>query len=138
MRRHRFGHNGHFLDIISPIRRVSEHLGRVDIADYIIYIPVVHNNFGNARLHKHTLQILERGRHIHRHHFRTGHDAIAYLDIGEIKRILKECVDTEDKEKPYTDDELAETLKTKGYPIARRTVAKYRQQLNIPVARLRR
>ena len=60
------------------------------------------------------------------------------LSVREIKRILKECVDTEDKEKPYTDDELAETLKTKGYPIARRTVAKYRQQLNIPVARLRR
>ena len=59
------------------------------------------------------------------------------LSVREIKRILKECVDTEDKEKPYTDDELAETLKTKGYPIARRTVAKYRQQLNIPVARLR-
>ena len=35
---------------------------------------------------------------------------------------MKECVDTEDKEKPYTDDELAETLKTKGYPIARRTM----------------
>ena len=39
------------------------------------------------------------------------------LSVREIKRILKECVDTEDKEKPYTDDELAETLKTKGYPI---------------------
>ena len=38
------------------------------------------------------------------------------LSVREIKRILKECVDTEDKEKPYTDDELAETLKTKGYP----------------------
>lgn len=60
------------------------------------------------------------------------------LSVREIKRILKECVDNEDKEKPYTDDELAEILKAKGYPIARRTVAKYRQQLNIPVARLRR
>ena len=60
------------------------------------------------------------------------------LSVREIKRILKECVDAEDKEKPYTDDELAEILKAKGYPIARRTVAKYRQQLNIPVARLRR
>ena len=59
------------------------------------------------------------------------------LSVREIKRILKEC-DNEDKEKPYTDDELAEILKAKGYPIARRTVAKYRQQLNIPVARLRR
>ena len=60
------------------------------------------------------------------------------LSVREIKRILKECVDNENKDKPYTDDELAEMLKTKGYPIARRTVAKYRQQLNIPVARLRR
>lgn len=60
------------------------------------------------------------------------------LSVREIKRILKECVDQEDKNKPYTDDELADLLKAKGYPIARRTVAKYRQQLNIPVARLRR
>lgn len=60
------------------------------------------------------------------------------LSVREIKRFLKECVDGEDKNKPYTDDELAEMLKDKGYPIARRTVAKYRQQLNIPVARLRR
>ena len=51
---------------------------------------------------------------------------------------LKECIDSEDKKKPLTDDELAEILKEKGYPIARRTVAKYRQQLNIPVARLRK
>lgn len=60
------------------------------------------------------------------------------LSVREIKRILKECVDQEDKQKPYTDDELSDILKEKGYPIARRTVAKYRQQLNIPVARLRR
>lgn len=60
------------------------------------------------------------------------------LSVREIKRILKECVNSEDKGKPYTDDELADILKAKGYPIARRTVAKYRQQLNIPVARLRR
>lgn len=60
------------------------------------------------------------------------------LSVREIKRILKECVENENSEKPYTDDELAEMLKEKGYPIARRTVAKYRQQLNIPIARLRR
>lgn len=60
------------------------------------------------------------------------------LSVREIKRILKECVDQENKEAPLTDDELAEKLKDKGYPIARRTVAKYRQQLNIPIARLRR
>jgi len=51
---------------------------------------------------------------------------------------LKECIDNEDKKKPYTDAELTDILKEKGYPIARRTVAKYRQQLNIPVARLRK
>ena len=60
------------------------------------------------------------------------------LSVREIKRILKEVIDNEDKENPLTDDELAEVLKDKGYPIARRTVAKYRTQLNIPVARLRR
>lgn len=60
------------------------------------------------------------------------------LSVREIKRILKECINSEDKNKPYTDDELADILKDKGYPIARRTVAKYRQQQNIPVARLRR
>ena len=60
------------------------------------------------------------------------------LSVREIKRILKECVDHEDKNRPYTDDELAVILKEKGYPLARRTVSKYRQQLNIPVARLRR
>ncbi|MGL5938177.1 MAG: RNA polymerase factor sigma-54 [Phocaeicola sp.] len=60
------------------------------------------------------------------------------LSVREIRRILKECVEEEDREKPYTDDDLAELLKEKGYPIARRTVAKYRQQLHIPVARLRR
>ncbi|NDV60049.1 RNA polymerase factor sigma-54 [Bacteroides sp. 519] len=60
------------------------------------------------------------------------------MSVREIKNILKECIEGEDKKKPYTDDELAEMLKVKGYPIARRTVAKYRQQLNIPVARLRK
>ncbi len=58
--------------------------------------------------------------------------------VREIKRILLEIVEGENKKKPYTDDELAEQLKQKGYPIARRTVAKYRDQLNIPVARLRK
>lgn len=60
------------------------------------------------------------------------------MSVREIRRILKECIDGEDKKKPVTDDELADILKEKGYPIARRTVAKYRQQLNIPVARLRK
>lgn len=60
------------------------------------------------------------------------------LSIREIKQLLKECVEHENKENPYNDDELTDILKEKGYPIARRTVAKYRQQLNIPTARLRR
>lgn len=60
------------------------------------------------------------------------------LSVREIKRILKECVEGENKKQPYADDELAAMLKAKGYPIARRTVAKYRQQLGIPVARMRR
>lgn len=55
-----------------------------------------------------------------------------------IKDILQSIVDKEDKSKPYTDEELAALLKEKGYPIARRTVAKYRKQLDLPVARLRK
>ncbi|MFT5749832.1 MAG: RNA polymerase sigma-54 factor [Ancylomarina sp.] len=60
------------------------------------------------------------------------------VSTREIKNILRECVDNEDKKKPLTDDRLAAILKEKSYVIARRTVAKYREQLNIPVARLRK
>lgn len=60
------------------------------------------------------------------------------LSIREIKQLLKEAVEHENKEIPYNDDELADILREKGYPVARRTIAKYRQQLNIPTARLRR
>ena len=60
------------------------------------------------------------------------------LSIREIKQLLKDSVDHENKENPYNDDELADILREKGYPLARRTIAKYRQQLNIPTARLRR
>ena len=56
----------------------------------------------------------------------------------EIKRILTDVINTEDKKKPYSDDKLETLLKQKGYNIARRTVAKYREQLGIPVARLRK
>jgi RNA polymerase sigma-54 factor len=56
----------------------------------------------------------------------------------EIKDILKNLVDSEDKKKPLTDDELCKKLTEKGYNIARRTVAKYREQLEIPVGRMRR
>ncbi|MFT3740679.1 MAG: RNA polymerase factor sigma-54 [Breznakibacter sp.] len=60
------------------------------------------------------------------------------VSTREIKKILEECISNESKRKPLTDDELADVLKDKGYNIARRTVAKYREQLNIPVARLRK
>lgn len=60
------------------------------------------------------------------------------LSVREIRKVLKECIDAENKNKPLTDDELSVILKEKGFPIARRTVAKYREQLNIPVARLRK
>ncbi len=56
----------------------------------------------------------------------------------EIKKILKNILEEEDKHKPLPDDQLADLLKEKGYPIARRTIAKYREQLDIPVARLRK
>lgn len=56
----------------------------------------------------------------------------------EVKNILKEAIDSEDKHKPLPDEKLMEILKEKGYNIARRTVAKYREQLNLPVARLRK
>jgi RNA polymerase sigma-54 factor len=60
------------------------------------------------------------------------------VSTREIKSILKECIENEEKKKPLTDDKLTEFLKDKGYQIARRTVAKYREQLNLPVARLRK
>ena len=56
----------------------------------------------------------------------------------EIKKILEKIVSSEDKKRPETDEKLVKILKDKGYKIARRTVAKYREQLNIPVARLRK
>ncbi|MCW5911507.1 MAG: RNA polymerase factor sigma-54 [Cyclobacteriaceae bacterium] len=56
----------------------------------------------------------------------------------EVKHIIKDLIDSEDKSKPYSDDKLEDLLNQKGYNIARRTVAKYREQLNIPVARLRK
>lgn len=60
------------------------------------------------------------------------------ISSREVKAILKDCIENEDKKKPLTDDKLCEILKDKGYVIARRTVAKYREQLNIPIARLRK
>src|SRR5690606_8769476 len=60
------------------------------------------------------------------------------VSTREIKKILETVIEEEDKKKPLTDETLASILKDKGYPIARRTVAKYREQLDIPVARLRK
>lgn len=60
------------------------------------------------------------------------------VSTREIKKILETVIEEENKKKPLTDDALAKILKEKGYPIARRTVAKYREQLDVPVARLRK
>ena len=60
------------------------------------------------------------------------------VSTREIKKILQDCIDNEDKRKPLTDDKLSAILNEKGYQIARRTVAKYREQLGLPVARLRK
>lgn len=64
----------------------------------------------------------------------SGEEVSSY----EIKNILQECIDEEDKRKPLTDETLMDILNAKGYRIARRTVAKYREMLGIPVARLRK
>lgn len=60
------------------------------------------------------------------------------ISSREVKKILKESIDNENPSKPITDDQLTKILNEKGYVIARRTVAKYREQLNIPVSRLRK
>ncbi|QOR74398.1 RNA polymerase factor sigma-54 [Cruoricaptor ignavus] len=60
------------------------------------------------------------------------------VSTKEIKTHLQEAIDNENKRKPYTDDALVAILKEKGFNIARRTIAKYREQMNIPVARLRK
>ena len=60
------------------------------------------------------------------------------VSTREVKRIIVECIENENKRNPYTDEELTDILKEKGYPIARRTVAKYREKMNIPVGRLRK
>ena len=60
------------------------------------------------------------------------------VSTREIKKILENVIVEEDKRKPLTDQKLSEILKEKGYPIARRTIAKYREQLDLPIARLRK
>ena len=75
-----------------------------------------------------------------KHFFSEGMltDSGEEVSTREVKNILSECVANEDKRSPITDEQLAAILNKKGYHIARRTVAKYREQLNIPVARLRK
>ena len=60
------------------------------------------------------------------------------LTARKIKSALRDIIDGEDKHKPFSDDALRDALKRQGYDIARRTVAKYREQLGLPVARLRK
>ena len=60
------------------------------------------------------------------------------VSTREIKKLLQEVVDGEDKHNPLTDDQLVQVLAEHGYPIARRTIAKYRDILGIPVARMRK
>ena len=60
------------------------------------------------------------------------------LSTRRIKAALRDIVDAEDRSRPLSDDALRDELNKRGYPIARRTVAKYREQLSIPIARLRR
>jgi RNA polymerase sigma-54 factor len=67
-------------------------------------------------------------------------ESIGNEDVSskEVKSIIAELVANENKAKPFPDEELYNKLKAKGYEIARRTIAKYREQMNIPVARLRK
>ena len=60
------------------------------------------------------------------------------VSTNTIKDLLKQLIDAEDKKSPLTDTNLTKELNVMGYPVARRTVAKYREQLHLPVARLRR
>lgn len=60
------------------------------------------------------------------------------VSVKEIHRIIKEKIESEDKGNPFTDEQLSLYLKENGYIVARRTVAKYREQLEIPIARLRK
>lgn len=75
-----------------------------------------------------------------RHFFSEGMmtDSGEEISTKEIKKIIREEIDAENKTKPLTDEKIVEVLKAKGYSVARRTVAKYREQLDIPVARLRK
>ncbi|MBO4692103.1 MAG: RNA polymerase factor sigma-54 [Bacteroidales bacterium] len=75
-----------------------------------------------------------------KHFFSEGMstDSGEEVSTREIKKILQQSVENEDKSQPLTDEELVDLLTSKGYKISRRTIAKYRSQLNIPIARMRR
>ena len=75
-----------------------------------------------------------------RHFFSDSYvtDSGEELSTRKIKAALHDLIDAEDKTKPLSDDALKEMLAQKGFPIARRTVAKYREQLGVPVARMRK
>ena len=75
-----------------------------------------------------------------RHFFSDGYvtESGEELSTRQIKAALRHIIDSEDKKRPLSDDQLKDLLASKGYPIARRTVAKYREQLGIPIARLRK
>ncbi len=60
------------------------------------------------------------------------------ISTMQIKQLLKDILNEEDKKHPFTDEQLKEILNENGFPVARRTVAKYREQLHVPVARLRK
>jgi RNA polymerase sigma-54 factor len=68
----------------------------------------------------------------------TQNESGEEISTREVKQIMRETIEMENKHKPVTDEELTVLLKEKGYLIARRTVAKYREQMDIPVARLRK
>ena len=80
------------------------------------------------------------GTHLLKFFFSEGitNDEGEEVSTREIKKILRDCIESEDKTAPMTDEQLMIVLKDKGYPIARRTVAKYREQLGIPVGRMRK
>lgn len=75
-----------------------------------------------------------------RHFFSDGYvtDSGEELSTRKIKAVLRDIIDAEDKHRPLSDDQLKEELSKKGFPIARRTVAKYREQLGVPIARMRK
>ena len=75
-----------------------------------------------------------------RHFFNEGlrTDGGETLSTRKLKQLLKELVDKENKQQPLNDDALAAALKAQGFPVARRTVAKYREQLGIPISRMRK